>query len=87
MIPAVLFTLVLSFLLACLTWLVIGSRFGLIRSQAENDVLNLLSYLLLLVPLSFVIDFVVIGGIVLTLNDVDPYRSKFGERFSVRRRG
>ena len=61
MIPAVLFTLVLSFLLACLTWLVIGSRFGLIGSQAENDVLNLLSYLLLLVPLSFVIVFFVIG--------------------------
>ena len=61
MIPAVLFTLVLSFLLACLTWLVIGSRFGSIRSQAENDVLNLLSYLLLLVPLSFVIVFFVIG--------------------------
>ena len=61
MIPAVLFTLVLSFLLACLTWLVIGSRFGLIQSQAENDVLNLLSYLLLLVPLSFVIVFFVIG--------------------------
>ena len=61
MIPAVLFTLVLSFLLASLTWLVIGSRFGLIRSQAENDVLNLLSYLLLLVPLSFVIVFFVIG--------------------------
>ena len=61
MIPAVLFTLVLSFLLACLTWLVIGSRFGLIRSQAENDVLNLLSYFLLLVPISFVIVFFVIG--------------------------
>ena len=61
MIPAVLFTLVLSFLLACLTWLGMGSRVGLNRSQAENDVLNLLSYLLLLVPPSFVIVFFVIG--------------------------
>ena len=61
MIPALLFTLVLSFLLACLAWLVIGSRFGLIRSRAENDVLNLLSYVLLLVPISFMIVFFVIG--------------------------
>ena len=61
MIPALLFTLVLSFLLACLAWLVIGSRVGLIRSHAENDVLNLLSYVLLLVPISFMIVFFVIG--------------------------
>ena len=61
MIPALLFTLVLSFLLACLTWLVIGSRFGLIHSHAENDVLNLLSYVLLLVPISFMIVFFGIG--------------------------
>ena len=56
---AILLTLILSFMLAAILWLVVGTRFQLTPDAAQNEVLNLAGYFLLLLP--FVAVFVFFG--------------------------
>ena len=55
-------TLVGSFLLAAVLWLIIGSRFRFASGRAGNDLLNIAAYFGGCLPIAFVIVFFGIGG-------------------------
>ena len=55
-------TLALSFVLAALLWLVIGSRFRLASERAGNDLLNIAAYFGGCLPIAFVLVFFGLGG-------------------------
>ena len=55
-------TLVVSFLLAAVLWLILGSRFRFAAERAENDLLNLAAYFGGCLPVAFVLVFFGIGG-------------------------
>ena len=57
-----LMTLVVSFLLAAVLWLILGSRFRFAPERAENDLLNLAAYFCGCLPVAFVIVFFGIAG-------------------------
>ncbi|MBO79089.1 MAG: hypothetical protein CMQ22_05925 [Gammaproteobacteria bacterium] len=55
-------TLVVSFVLAAVLWLVIGSRFQFASERAGNDLLNIAAYFGGCLPIAFVLVFFGIGG-------------------------
>ena len=55
-------TLVVSFVLAAVLWLVIGSRFQFAPERAANDLLNIAAYFGGCLPIAFVLVFFGIGG-------------------------
>ena len=55
-------TLVGSFLLAAVLWLVIGSRFRLAPGRIGNDLLNIAAYFGGCLPIAFVLVLFGIGG-------------------------
>ena len=55
-------TLALSFVLAALLWLVIGSRFRFATERAGNDLLNIAAYFGGCLPIAFVLVFFGFGG-------------------------
>ncbi len=55
-------TLVGSFLLAAVLWLIIGSRFRFASGRSGNDLLNIAAYFGGCLPIAFVIIFFGIGG-------------------------
>lgn len=57
---ALLLTLGLSLVLAGLLWLGVGARLRLNPDSEQNDVLNLISYFLLLLPFAFLFVFFVV---------------------------
>jgi hypothetical protein len=57
---AIVLTLVVSLILAGLLWLAVGPRFRFDSDPAQNDLLNLGGYLLLLLPFVFVTVFFLI---------------------------
>ena len=54
---ALILTLILSFIIAGLLWLTLGSRIALAEDSSENDLANLVLYALGALPVSFVIVF------------------------------
>ncbi len=54
-------TLILTFLVAGVIWLGLGSRLPLNEDQQANELWNLLVYYLLSLPLVFVVVFFVVG--------------------------
>ena len=60
---AVILTLVLSFLLGGGAWAALGARLTIdAADQERNDVLNLLAYIGIAMPIAFVCVFIVLGG-------------------------
>ena len=57
---AVILTLVLSFVAGGAVWLVLGSRLNINDGTQLNDLLNLLSYMLIALPLIFIFVFYVL---------------------------
>ena len=55
-------TLVVSFVLAAVLWLVIGSRFRFGAGRSGNDFLNIAAYFGGCLPIAFVLVFFGIGG-------------------------
>ena len=55
-------TLVVSFVLAAVLWLVIGSRFQFAPERTGNDLLNIAAYFGGCLPIAFVLVFFGIGG-------------------------
>ena len=55
-------TLVVSFVLAAVLWLVIGSRFQFAPERVGNDLLNIAAYFGGCLPIAFVLVFFGIGG-------------------------
>jgi hypothetical protein len=55
-------TLVGSFVLAAVLWLVIGSRFRFAPGRTGNDLLNIAAYFAGCLPIAFVLVFFGIGG-------------------------
>ena len=47
---AIALTFIVNFLLAAVIWLLLGTRFNLAPENQTNDVLNLASYFLILLP-------------------------------------
>ena len=58
----ILMTVVLSFLIAAVLWLLLGSRFRFAAATAENDLFNLAVYFGGCLPVAFVLVFFGIGG-------------------------
>jgi hypothetical protein len=58
----IVMTLVGSFLLAAVLWLIIGSRFRFASGRSGNDLLNKAAYFGGCLPIAFVIIFFGIGG-------------------------
>jgi cytochrome bd-type quinol oxidase subunit 2 len=54
---AVILTLVLTIIVAGITWLVVGNRFELSDDVRQNEVANLLLYCAVVLPFAFVIVF------------------------------
>ena len=55
-------TLVVSFVLAAVLWLALGSRFQFASERAGNDLLNIAAYFGGCLPIAFVLVFFGIGG-------------------------
>jgi len=54
---AVVLTLVLATFGGGVTWLLLGPRFTLAEDSEQNDMLNLLAYAIIALPLGFVLVF------------------------------
>tara|TARA_E500000331_G_C16957157_1_gene583246 strand:+ start:475 stop:657 length:183 start_codon:yes stop_codon:yes gene_type:complete len=60
-VAAFVFSLILSVFLAGIGWLLVGSRLDLKEEEAYNDLLNVLIYLLIVLPVNFLFVFTVLG--------------------------
>ena len=58
---AFVISLILSVFLAGIGWLLFGSRLELKEEEAYNDLLNVLIYLLIVLPVNFLFVFTVLG--------------------------
>ena len=58
---AAVLTLVVTFLVAGGAWLTLGAKLRLSKDKQVNDLLNLLAYYLLGLPIVFVVVFAIVG--------------------------